>query len=776
MPTASPTPTRAQEAPGAIASSSSQRASPSISTATERSGAARFSYPRRQACRPAHPRLGLRGRQQRRPGRRRCGRPHGDRAPSPAATSAATLAPPTVAATTPCISSRSSTALFLGAGTWEDGVPPSGGLLRPRRHHLRQRRLPRRRQGLRRLGDLRHRSPARPSVSAIGISYVSTASNAGRPTCKPRTLPAPRSTTFARRAQGSLGPRAGPHRDQRRHAAGPARHLLHGALPFAAAPEPVQRRQRPVRQGFDGTTHTVAGRQRAQYANFSGWDVYRSQLQPMTLLEPAVAADVAQSLLNQAEQNGGEWDRWTHNSGATHVMEGDPSPAAIAGIVAFGGTGFEVASAFASLAHAATVATGARPRRRGLPGGMRRASGPPSTGGWPSTTRPGGGQRLGRRRRDPGRRHRRLQPGAARRKAGRRRRGAPLPGALRLLAQRLEPPCRPCRRLRPGSQRRRHLARLRPRRRRRLRRGQQRRSTAGWCPSTCAASSTPWAATSGPTSASTPSSAAARTFAAPAMPPAPVPANPSSAPASPGDARLLHRLGPHRPRRHPCRVGQRALDRRALALSLFRQAVQHPADRARGGQSPLERSSLRHPRQRRSRRDVVLVRLVCNRDVPRHSGPRRAAARQPPLPAHRRPPRPNGPILTIAAPGAAPDAPYVHGLRIDGTPSTRPWLPESFAATGGRLDFDLATVPDTAWGSAPQATLRAVVPAQELTQGPVSRCLDVHSDGSHLQTWRGIREPAGGHMTEAVPPPAAPGGQRCHWASCSFRTSASSRR
>jgi len=74
-------------------------------------------------------------------------------------------------------------------------------------------------------------------------------------------------------------------------------------------------------------------------------------------LEPAVAADIAQSLLNQATQNGGAWDRWTHQSGATHVMAGDPSAPAVAGIVAFGGTGFDVAGAFASLARAATVPT-----------------------------------------------------------------------------------------------------------------------------------------------------------------------------------------------------------------------------------------------------------------------------------------------------------------------------------------------------------------------------------------------------------------------------------
>jgi predicted alpha-1,2-mannosidase len=106
--------------------------------------------------------------------------------------------------------------------------------------------------------------------------------------------------------------------------------------------------------GFDQRAHHVAGRQGAQYANFSGWDVYRCQLQLVALLEPEIASDIAQSLLNQADQNGGEWDRWTHNSGAAHVMEGDPSPASIAGILAFGGNNFDVPGAYASLKAAAT--------------------------------------------------------------------------------------------------------------------------------------------------------------------------------------------------------------------------------------------------------------------------------------------------------------------------------------------------------------------------------------------------------------------------------------
>ncbi|KAA8996772.1 glycoside hydrolase family 92 protein [Stenotrophomonas cyclobalanopsidis] len=119
--------------------------------------------------------------------------------------------------------------------------------------------------------------------------------------------------------------------------------------------------------GMDGKVHALAKRQQAQYANYSGWDVYRSQLQLLTLLQPQVGSDVAQSLLNQAEQNGGVWDRWTHITGATGVMNGDPSPPSVAAIHAFGGRSFDLQRAYASLKKAATVPTARDLDKRGCP-------------------------------------------------------------------------------------------------------------------------------------------------------------------------------------------------------------------------------------------------------------------------------------------------------------------------------------------------------------------------------------------------------------------------
>jgi len=109
--------------------------------------------------------------------------------------------------------------------------------------------------------------------------------------------------------------------------------------------------------GMDGKVHRVAAGQRVQYANFSGWDVYRSQFQLLTWLDAKQGSDIAQSLYNQSIQDGGRWDRWTHLGGATHVMNGDPAAAAVADVWAFGGRGFETKAALASLVHAAEVPT-----------------------------------------------------------------------------------------------------------------------------------------------------------------------------------------------------------------------------------------------------------------------------------------------------------------------------------------------------------------------------------------------------------------------------------
>ncbi|GGJ22463.1 GH92 family glycosyl hydrolase [Streptomyces brasiliensis] len=110
-------------------------------------------------------------------------------------------------------------------------------------------------------------------------------------------------------------------------------------------------------RGSDGKVHRVGRGHQAQYGTFSGWDVYRDQVQLLTLLDPRTGSDIAQSLYELAGQNGGTWDRWLHGASGTHVMNGDPSPTALAGIRAFGGTDFDLRGALDSLVKAATVPT-----------------------------------------------------------------------------------------------------------------------------------------------------------------------------------------------------------------------------------------------------------------------------------------------------------------------------------------------------------------------------------------------------------------------------------
>lgn len=107
--------------------------------------------------------------------------------------------------------------------------------------------------------------------------------------------------------------------------------------------------------GVDGRIHTVEPGHR-QYANFSGWDIYRSQVQLLALLAPAEASDVARSMLNQATQ-GGSWDRWTQANGYTGVMVGDPYQSIIASLYAFGARDFDARAALASMVRGATEPT-----------------------------------------------------------------------------------------------------------------------------------------------------------------------------------------------------------------------------------------------------------------------------------------------------------------------------------------------------------------------------------------------------------------------------------
>ncbi|WP_280431621.1 GH92 family glycosyl hydrolase [Nocardia brasiliensis] len=100
--------------------------------------------------------------------------------------------------------------------------------------------------------------------------------------------------------------------------------------------------------GFDGRVHQVRPGHH-HYATFSGWDIYRSAAQLLAWLAPDVASDIAQSMYDNAHALGDVWDRWSHQNTVTGVMNGDPYHSILASAYAFGARDFAAAAALASM-------------------------------------------------------------------------------------------------------------------------------------------------------------------------------------------------------------------------------------------------------------------------------------------------------------------------------------------------------------------------------------------------------------------------------------------
>ena len=114
--------------------------------------------------------------------------------------------------------------------------------------------------------------------------------------------------------------------------------------------------------GFDGKAHTVAGAkggansgagQKAQYANFSDWDIYRNTVQLQALLDAGRASDMMQSLVNDAAESGW-YPRWAAANDVTYVMGGDSPVVLISSAYAFGARNFDVETALKYMVKAGT--------------------------------------------------------------------------------------------------------------------------------------------------------------------------------------------------------------------------------------------------------------------------------------------------------------------------------------------------------------------------------------------------------------------------------------
>ena len=102
---------------------------------------------------------------------------------------------------------------------------------------------------------------------------------------------------------------------------------------------------------MDGQVHRARGY--VQYADFSGWDTYRTQMQLLALLVPERASDMVRSLLADAEQSGC-LPRWSYANGQSMTMVGDSADPMIASAAAFGAGGFDRDAALAAMLRGAT--------------------------------------------------------------------------------------------------------------------------------------------------------------------------------------------------------------------------------------------------------------------------------------------------------------------------------------------------------------------------------------------------------------------------------------
>ncbi|WP_433324049.1 GH92 family glycosyl hydrolase [Spirillospora sp. CA-294931] len=100
--------------------------------------------------------------------------------------------------------------------------------------------------------------------------------------------------------------------------------------------------------GFDYRTHKVREGHH-HYATFSGWDIYRSEIQLLAFLAPDVASDITQSMYDNARSIGDVWDRWSHQNTITGVMNGDPYHSMTASAYAFGARDFDARGSLASM-------------------------------------------------------------------------------------------------------------------------------------------------------------------------------------------------------------------------------------------------------------------------------------------------------------------------------------------------------------------------------------------------------------------------------------------
>ena len=98
--------------------------------------------------------------------------------------------------------------------------------------------------------------------------------------------------------------------------------------------------------GMDGLLRRAEGR--TQYADFSAWDTYRTQIQLLAILAPKRASEMVRSLLADAAESGC-LPRWSYANGQSMTMVGDSADPLIASAAAFGARAFDRQAALAAM-------------------------------------------------------------------------------------------------------------------------------------------------------------------------------------------------------------------------------------------------------------------------------------------------------------------------------------------------------------------------------------------------------------------------------------------
>jgi len=97
--------------------------------------------------------------------------------------------------------------------------------------------------------------------------------------------------------------------------------------------------------GFDNQIHTVPANHKHYYATFSGWDIYRSEIPLLGIIEPERAGDMAQSIVEMAKQLG-YIDRWPQLNQPTGCMNGDPLTICLVNLWDAGIRNFDIDTAY----------------------------------------------------------------------------------------------------------------------------------------------------------------------------------------------------------------------------------------------------------------------------------------------------------------------------------------------------------------------------------------------------------------------------------------------